>query len=198
MGFISVWFLKRQQCAINRYIFNLPNPECAKRLPWELTKQSFKGEEVGSNTNNTGLNTSQIVNYSSNYLEKAMLCLRTIYWLPKGVIQKDCESRINTVHFARGKRRTLFQSTAGGTLKGNSDYRIKVVEEKYLMAKILFCTLKRNETDAQKLKLESKISFLLQEKVPNTEISISKAAGNFHLKFEQELLPQICQVNNFP
>lgn len=43
------------------------------------------------------------------------------------------------------------------------------------MAKILFCTLKRKETDAQKLKLESKISFL-QEKVPNIEISISKAA----------------------
>lgn len=34
----------------------------------------------------------------------------------------------------------------------------------------------RKETHAQKLKLESKISFLLQAELPNTEISISKAA----------------------
>lgn len=63
-----------------------------------------------------------------------------------------------------------------GTYSRTAEYRnIKMV-------KTVVCTLKRKKIEAQNLKLESKISFLLQTKDPKTEISISKAATELYTK----------------
>lgn len=91
---------------------------------------------------------------------------------------RTAEYRINIAQFSRGKHRTLssIAQLEGLVSEIQIDYRVRVVEDNrsIKMEKTVVCTLRR-KIEAQKLKLESKICFLLQAKVPKTEISISKA-----------------------